>query len=119
AEEASKMAVQALVTNDAALLDSLMATPDELKAAGVPESVVAKVTADAPKRPEAVQALLKSLVGWSDKTVWNRFDGTLPHVIPTDPATGVAKDLVLYENAVIFAGAPAAQAAGGQQAKLS
>ncbi|APW62646.1 TlpA disulfide reductase family protein [Paludisphaera borealis] len=119
AEEASKMAVQALVTNDAALLDSLMATPEELKAAGVPDSVIAKVTADAPKRAEAVQALLKTLVGWTEKTVWNRFDGTLPHVIPADPATGVAKDLVLYENAVIFAGAPAAQAAGGQQAKLS
>ena len=57
AEEASKMAVQALVTNDPALLDSLMATPEELKAAGVPDSVVAKVAADAPKRAAAVQAL--------------------------------------------------------------
>jgi len=119
AEEASKMAVQALVANDASTLDSLMATPEELKAAGVPDAVVAKVTADAPKRAEAVQALQKSLVGWSDKTVWNRFDGTLPHVIPADPATGVAKDLVLYENAVIFAGAPASAAGAAQPAKLS
>jgi peroxiredoxin len=119
AEEASKMAVQALATNDAALLDSLMATPEELKAAGVPDAVVAKVTADAPKRAEAVQALQKSLVGWSDKTVWNRFDGTLPHVIPADPATGVANDLVLYENAVIFAGLPAPAAGAAPAAKLS
>ncbi len=118
AEEASKMAVQALVSNDPALLDTLIATPEELKAAGVPDSVVAKVAADAPKRAAEVQALLKGLVGWTEKTVWNRFDGTLPHVIPADAATGVSKDLVLYENAVVFAGAPAAQA-GGQQPKLS
>ena len=80
--------------------------------------MVAKVAADASKRTAEVQALVKGLVGWTEKTVWNRFDGTLPHVIPADPATGVAKDLVLYENAVIFAGAPVGQA-GGQQPKLS
>src|SRR6185312_6074635 len=100
------------------LLDTLIATPEELKAAGVPDSVVAKVAADAPKRAAEVQTLVKGLVGWTEKTTWNRFDGTLPHVIPADAATGVSKDLVLYENAVIFAGAPASQA-GGQQAKLS
>ncbi len=116
AEEASKMAVQALVTNDTALLDSLIATPEELKGAGLPQAAVAKVAAEVPKRAEQVQALLKSLVGWSDKTVWNRFDGAMPHAIPADPATGVEKDLVLYENAVIFAGLPAGQ---GQQAKVS
>ena len=66
--------------------------------------MVDKVTAGAGKRAETVDALLKSLTGWTAKTVWNRFDGTYPHVIPADPAGGLEKDLVLYENAVIFAG---------------
>lgn len=114
AEEASKMLVQALAGGDAALLESLLATPDELAAAGVPREVVDKLTAAAAKRAELLDALQKSLSGWTPKTVWNRFDGTFPHVIPADPASGVDKDLVLYENAVIFAGAP-----GGAAAKVS
>lgn len=117
AEEASKMAVQALASNDLELLESLIATPDELKAAGLPAAVVSKVTADAGNRAERVQTLVKSLAGWSEKTVWNRFDGAMPHAIPADPASGVEKDLVLYENAVVFAGAPAD--ATDQPAKLS
>ena len=102
--------MQALVTGDIGLLDSLMATPEELAGAGVPKEVIDKVTAGADKRAEAVEALQKTLTGWTPKTVWNRFDGTFPHVIPADPAGGLEKDLVLYENAVIFAGAPGGQA---------
>ncbi len=118
AEEASKVLVQALVSKDFGLLESLMATPEELSGAGVPRNVVDKVTAGAGQRAEAVETLLKSLVGWTAKTVWNRFDGTFPHVIPADPAGGVEKDLVLYENAVIFAGGPAGQAANAKTSFL-
>ena len=67
--------------------------------------MIDKVTAGAGKRAEAVEALQKGLTGWTAKTVWNRFDGTYPHVIPADPASGLEKDLILYENAVVFAGA--------------
>jgi peroxiredoxin len=106
AEEASKVLVLALTSGDQALLDTLLATPEELAAAGLPQEVVDKVSSGASKRAESLDALHKSLAGWTPKTVWNRFDGTYPHVIPADPATGLEKDLVLYENAVIFAGAP-------------
>ena len=109
AEEASKVFVQALVSGDSGLLDSLMATPQELAAAGVPQAVIEKVTAGADKRAEALEAMQKTLTGWTPKTVWNRFDGTFPHVIPADSPAGLEKDLVLYENAVIFAGAPGGQ----------
>jgi peroxiredoxin len=109
AEEASKVLVQALVSSDITLLDSLMATPEELAGAGLPKEVVDKVSAGADKRELSVEALRKTLAGWTARTVWNRFDGTFPHVIPADQATGLSKDLVLYENAVVFAGAPAAQ----------
>jgi thiol-disulfide isomerase/thioredoxin len=115
AEEASKVLVQALVSGDAGLLESLMATADELAGAGVPKEVVEKLSAAAARRGEMLDALHKSLAGWTAKTVWNRFDGTFPHVIPADPAGGVEQDLVLYENAVIFAGAPG----GGAGAKTS
>jgi thiol-disulfide isomerase/thioredoxin len=54
--------------------------------------------------------LQKSLVGWNSKTVWNRLDGQMPHLIPADPAAGLKDDVLLYENAVIFAGPPSGQA---------
>lgn len=110
AEEASKVFVLAVSTGDLGLLESLMATPDELAAAGLPKPVIDKVAAGAARRGEAVDALRKSLSGWTAKTVWNRFDGTYPHVIPADVSTGVEKDVILYENAVVFASAPGTQA---------
>ena len=84
AEEASKVLVQALVAGDVALLETVMATPAELAAAGLPKEVVDKVAAASADRASQVAALQKQLVGWNDQTVWNRFDGTFPHVIPAD-----------------------------------
>ena len=114
AEEASKVFVQGLVqamaSGDASLVETVMATPDELAAAGLPRDVVDKVGAAAASRGEKVGALLKSLTGWTRQTVWNRFDGTFPHVIPADPADGPARDVVVYENAMIFPGMAAGQA---------
>jgi hypothetical protein len=117
AEESSKVFVQGLVQaiagGDAALLETVMATPDELAAAGLPRDVVDKVAAAAASRDEKVAALLKSLTGWNRQTVWNRFDGTYPHVIPADAAGGPEKDIVVYENAMIFPGMAAGQANAG------
>ena len=96
-------------SGDLALLETVMATPEELAAAGVPKDIVAKVAAAAPKRAELVAELRKKLVGWTKQTVWNRFDGTFPHVIPADPASGLEKDLILYENAMVIPGTTAAQ----------
>jgi len=117
AEEATKVAIQALNAGDAALVDTLVATPDELAAAGLPKEVVAKVAAPADARAEQVAALTAALKAGGEKLAWNRFDGAMPHAIPADPESGVSKDLVLYENAMIFTSAPAP--AGAQPAKLS
>ena len=109
AEEASKVLVQALVIGDLALLDTVMATPEELAAAGVPKDIVARVAESASKRSEQVTELRKKLIGWTEQTVWNRFDGTFPHVIPADPTSGLEKDLILYENAMVIPGTSVAQ----------
>jgi len=109
AEEASKVLVQALVAGDVGLLESVMATPAELAAAGLPKEVVDKVAAAALQRAEQVAALQKQLGGWNNQTVWNRFDGTFPHVIPADAASGLDKDVTLYENAMVIPGTLDAQ----------
>jgi thiol-disulfide isomerase/thioredoxin len=114
AEEASKVFVQGLVqaqaNGDASLLETVMATPAELQAAGMPKDVTDRVAAAAASRAEKLDALVKGLVGWNGQTVWSRFDGTFPHVIPADPGSGLEKDVTVYENAMIFpalAGTPA------------
>jgi thiol-disulfide isomerase/thioredoxin len=109
AEEASKVLVQALAAGDLPLLETVMATPEDLTAAGVPKEIVAKVGDASPMRAELVGELQKKLIGWNKQTIWNRFDGTFPHVIPGDPATGLAKDLTLYENAMVIPGTTADQ----------
>jgi thiol-disulfide isomerase/thioredoxin len=109
AEEASKVLVQALVFRDDALLETVLATPAELTAAGVPKEIVARVAAAAEKRGEQVGELQQKLIGWNKQTVWSRFDGTFPHVIPADPASGLGKDLILYENAMVIPGTTGAQ----------
>ncbi|WP_165075550.1 redoxin family protein [Paludisphaera rhizosphaerae] len=117
AEEATKVAVQALTVGDASLLETLVASPEELTAAGLPKEVVAKVAEAPAKRDEKIAALVAALKAGGEKTAWNRFDGAMPHAIPADPASGLAKDVVLYENAMIFTSAPTPP--GGQPAKLS
>jgi hypothetical protein len=104
AEEASKVLAQGLLTGDLALLETVLATPAELEALGLPEGLVKQATAAAANRRAAVEALLPKLTGWDKQTVWLRFDGTMPHAIPADGGPGLKGDLTLYENAVIFAG---------------
>lgn len=110
AEEAAKVLTQAIVDNDSDLLETVMAKPEDLAALGVPKAEVDRVAAAAQGRKAKLEALVKSLKGWSKSTVWQRFDGAnYPHVIPADSANGLKQDIILYENGVIFAGSPDGQ----------
>lgn len=111
AEEASKVLVQALVDGDLELLNSVMATPEELRELGLPDGLVAQVTADRADRRARVEALLTTLraTGWNREATWQRFDGVQPHVIPADAANGIKDDILLYENAAAFAWPPDGQ----------
>ena len=105
AEESSKVLVQAIVQGDLALLETVMASPDDLQALGVPAAGVEQAAKAATHRRGAFTALLKTgLKGWDSSVVWSRFDGTMPHVIPNDPALKLPADLILYENPIVFGG---------------
>ena len=116
AEEASKVFVQALVGGDSELLETVMATPAELEALGIPKGEIEQVAAAEKQRVAQVKALRAGLTGWDANTAWLRLDGAMPHLIPAD--AGLKEDIVLYENAVIFAGSPANQANPGRVAFL-
>jgi thiol-disulfide isomerase/thioredoxin len=84
----------------------------------MPKDLVGKIAAAAEKRVEQLAALQKQLIGWNAQTIWNRFDGTFPHVIPADAAVGLAKDVTLYENAMVIPGTSAAQQNAAKMAFL-
>lgn len=117
AEEASRVMVQALVTKDAGLLNSIMAQPKELAALGLPAESTKSLAAAAANRAEAVNALMSQLTGWTETTSWLRFDGHMPHVIPADAAS-LPADILTYENGVVFVGS-GAQGAQSDPAKTS
>ncbi len=102
AEEASRVLVQALISGDMGMLETVMATADELKALGLPTEMVDRAAQGRANRVEAVKALQKDLKGWDGQTTWSRFDGMMPHVIPGDAGSGLTDEIVLYENAVVF-----------------
>ena len=102
AEEASKVLVQALVSGDTELFETVMATPAELDSLGIPKGEVDQVAAAEKQRLVQIKAIRAGLFagGWDANTAWSRLDGAMPHLIPAD--AGLKDDLVLYENAVIF-----------------
>lgn len=113
-EEASKVLVQAIVSGDSALMESVLATPEELQSIGAPEKTTARVTeakAARAKNLKEIHAVLKA-TGWSGTTAWSRFDGAMPRVIPAEAVPGMKNEVMLYENVVIFGdtGNPASNA---------
>jgi thiol-disulfide isomerase/thioredoxin len=116
AEESSKVFVQALVSGDSELLETVMVSPEELEALGVPKGEIDVVAQAEKQRVAQLTALRQGLVGWDAKTTYMGLSGAMPHLIPAD--AGLKEDLILCESATIFAGSLAAQANPGKMAFL-
>ena len=108
AEEASKVFVQALVSGDSELLETVMASPAELEPLGIPKGEVDQVAAAEKQRVAQVKALRGGLTGWDASTAFIGLNGAMPHLIPAE--SGLKEDIILCEGATIFAGSPTNQA---------
>lgn len=107
AEEVSRIAVKALVTQDASLLTPLLLTKDDLKELGIKGPLEAKLLASV---SDPAAKLKKSVSGSKvihAKTNWLRFDASPPAVIPAD-SYKTPQDLYVYENvmAIVDSGNP-------------
>ncbi len=112
AAEASRVAVQSLVSGDLATLQSLMVTADDLKSLGINAKLTAKLLESASTAGADARAILAKSKILKPDSRWVRFDAQMPGVIPVDE--GKARgDLHVYENAmaVIESGPAPAQAA--------
>jgi hypothetical protein len=97
AEEVSRLAVRALVTQDASLLAPLLVTKEDLKQLGIKGTLEAKLLASV---ADPAAKLKKAVAGSKiiqPKSTWLRFDAAPPAAVPAD-AKQTTNDLVVYEN---------------------
>ncbi len=109
AEEVSRLAVRALVSQDASLLAPVVVTKDDLKHLGIKGPLETKLLAAV---ADPTGKLKKAAAGSKiiqPRTTWMRFDAAPPASIPAD-ANKTPGDLVVYENvmAIVDNGNPAA-----------
>ena len=97
AEEATRLAVQALVAADARALQGLLIGPDEVRELGIDAALSKKLL---PARAD-IEATLRSTLQSSriitPQTQWMRFDSSMPGVIPAEDGKATS-DLHVYEN---------------------
>ncbi len=104
APEATQVFVEALNEEDDDLLETIMATPEELEELGLPDSEVRRADERLNTLAKTADRLRDQLTGWDESTVWLRFDAARPHVIPADPGLSIDRDLTLFENGLVFVG---------------
>ncbi|MEY3175142.1 MAG: Thiol-disulfide oxidoreductase ResA [Planctomycetota bacterium] len=101
AQEAARVAVEALIAGDLAALESVLLTNAEIQSLKVPAAMAKQLqdaSADLPKKAQAAVAGGRIL---NSKSLWVRFDAALPGLVPAEQS-GAGQDLMVYENAMAY-----------------
>ena len=101
AEEASRVAVNALLANDADMLRLVLITAEDLAQLKIEESVQKQMLANVSNPAAKLRDVLSKTKSLTPKSRWMRFDAAsaMPSMIPADDGKA-AGDLLLYENAM-------------------
>ena len=101
AEEASRVAVNALLANDADMLRLVLVTAEDLTQLKIAASVQKEILANVSSPAQKLRDVLSKTKSLTPKSRWMRFDvaSAMPSVIPSDDGKSVL-DLILYENAM-------------------
>jgi thiol-disulfide isomerase/thioredoxin len=99
AEEATRVAVEAMVAGDAALLQTVLVTADDLKSLGLSGDIAKQMLEAVANPAEQIRTAMNGSKVLTPKTAWMRFDSSSPGVIPADEGKA-SKDLFVYENAM-------------------
>ncbi|MFM8474795.1 MAG: redoxin domain-containing protein [Planctomycetaceae bacterium] len=101
AQEAARIAVEALIASDLATLESVLLTDSDIQALKVPAAMAKQLqeaSADLPKKAQAATSGGRIL---NAKSTWVRFDAALPGLVPAEQS-GAGQDLMVYENAMAY-----------------
>lgn len=99
AEEASRVAISAMVDGDAALLSSVLVTANDLKSLGLSDGLSSRILRQVQEPEAALKTILAKSKTLTSKSKWNRFDAAMPGVIPSDDGKADT-DLFVYEGAM-------------------
>ncbi|QDT64525.1 redoxin domain-containing protein [Calycomorphotria hydatis] len=99
AEEASRVAVEAMIRGDINTLQTVLITPQDVKSLGVNEQLSQDLLRSVSQPEQKVKAELSNSSIVNTGTKWMKFDSAAPGTIPADE--GKAKgDITVYENAM-------------------
>lgn len=97
AEEVSRIAVKALVSQDASILAPLLITKDDLKQLGIKGNLETKLlTSVADPAGKLRKAAANSKI-ITPRTTWMRFDASPPATVPAE-SIKASDDVIVYEN---------------------
>jgi len=99
AEEATRVAVEAMAAGDAAALGTILLSGDDLKSLGINEDLTKQLLEAVASPAEQVRKATNGSKVLTPETKWMRFDSSSPGLIPTDEGKAT-KDLLVYENAM-------------------
>ena len=97
AEEVTRVAMNALAKNDIKAFKNLMITEAELTEAGIQNPFADKIRESVNSAAKDITAMLAKTKMITPDTVWVRFDGSMPGLIPADEIK-TNKDLHVFEN---------------------
>jgi thiol-disulfide isomerase/thioredoxin len=96
-EEVTRVAISALAKNNTKVFESLLITDDELSTSGIKNPFADKIRESTKAASAKIPELLSKSKMLSSDTVWVRFDGAMPGLIPADDVK-TDKDLQVFEN---------------------
>ncbi len=96
-EEVSREAVQALVTQDAKRLQTLLITARDLKELGITGTYAERILEGGANPAAKLAQVASQSKVLQPQTKWMRFDGSLPSCVPADQV-GSKADLMVYDN---------------------
>ncbi|QDU78819.1 Thiol-disulfide oxidoreductase ResA [Polystyrenella longa] len=99
AQEASRVAVEALINNDLVALQQVMITPAEITKLGISNELSRQIQENITGAAAQMKKARTAAKGLDAKAKWMRFDATTPGIIPADEGKA-REDLLVYENAM-------------------
>ena len=101
AEEASRVAVNALLANDADMLRLVLVTAEDLAKLKIEATAQKEILANVSSPAAKLRDVLSKTKSLTPRSKWIRFDvaSAMPSMIPADDGKA-AVDLILYENAM-------------------
>lgn len=101
AEEASRVAVNAMIAGDTQLFATVLISSDDCDDLGISAEIAKELLKQVQEPGAAIKTLMTSQKELSSTSKWTRLDASMPGLVPADD--GKAKfDLTVYEGAMAF-----------------